>query len=311
MAGADAVQVVSALLHHGPGASRASQARVRALGRRARVRVARPDARQHEPRALPESRGVRARQLRPDPAVLASPDAAVDAPDGFPAAASPSAAAPRRARADIAWKSAQFRRVAAPASRGTRRAPWIGARARRAVRRALHRARLIMIPLKNILVATDFGEASDAALNYGRALARTFGATLHVLHVAENVFTRGIGGEGLRRGRSPTCSGTSRRPRASSSTSCSSTTIRSRCRSQGASCSRRTRPAMAIVDYAEGGRHRPDRDGHARTRRGRAPAHGQRRRARRPDRAVPGADGAVTPSTSSSCPTRSWPSPKA
>ena len=52
-----------------------------------------------------------------------------------------------------------------------------------------------MILLKNVLVATDFGEASDAALNYGRALARMFGATLHVLHVAENVFTRGIGGE--------------------------------------------------------------------------------------------------------------------
>lgn len=52
-----------------------------------------------------------------------------------------------------------------------------------------------MILLKNVLVATDFGEASDAALTYGRALARMFGATLHVLHVAENVFTRGIGGE--------------------------------------------------------------------------------------------------------------------
>jgi nucleotide-binding universal stress UspA family protein len=52
-----------------------------------------------------------------------------------------------------------------------------------------------MIALKNILVATDFGEASDAALVYGRALARTFGARLHVLHVCENIFTRGIGGE--------------------------------------------------------------------------------------------------------------------
>jgi nucleotide-binding universal stress UspA family protein len=52
-----------------------------------------------------------------------------------------------------------------------------------------------MILLKNILVATDFGEASDVALTYGRALARTFEATLHVLHVAENVFTRSIGGD--------------------------------------------------------------------------------------------------------------------
>ena len=47
-----------------------------------------------------------------------------------------------------------------------------------------------MILLKNILVATDFGEASDAALSYGRDLARTYEATLHVVHVAENVLAR-------------------------------------------------------------------------------------------------------------------------
>jgi nucleotide-binding universal stress UspA family protein len=47
-----------------------------------------------------------------------------------------------------------------------------------------------MIVLTNVLVATDFGPASDAALTYGRALARTFGATLHVLHVTENPFMR-------------------------------------------------------------------------------------------------------------------------
>ena len=47
-----------------------------------------------------------------------------------------------------------------------------------------------MILLKKILVATDFGEASDAALNYGRDLARTYGATLHVVHIAENVYAR-------------------------------------------------------------------------------------------------------------------------
>jgi nucleotide-binding universal stress UspA family protein len=47
-----------------------------------------------------------------------------------------------------------------------------------------------MIRLKKILVATDFGEASDAALNYGRDFARTYGATLHVVHIAENVFAR-------------------------------------------------------------------------------------------------------------------------
>jgi nucleotide-binding universal stress UspA family protein len=43
-----------------------------------------------------------------------------------------------------------------------------------------------MITLKNILVATDFGEASEAALAYGRALARNFGARLHVMHVVGN-----------------------------------------------------------------------------------------------------------------------------
>jgi nucleotide-binding universal stress UspA family protein len=47
-----------------------------------------------------------------------------------------------------------------------------------------------MIALRNILVATDFSEASDAALRYGRDFARQFGATLHVLHVVENVMAR-------------------------------------------------------------------------------------------------------------------------
>ena len=43
-----------------------------------------------------------------------------------------------------------------------------------------------MIRLEHILVATDFGEASENALNYGRSLARTFGGRLRVLHVAQN-----------------------------------------------------------------------------------------------------------------------------
>ena len=47
-----------------------------------------------------------------------------------------------------------------------------------------------MIRLQNILVATDFGPAAGAALTYGRALARTFGAQLHLLHVTENSFLR-------------------------------------------------------------------------------------------------------------------------
>lgn len=51
-----------------------------------------------------------------------------------------------------------------------------------------------MIALKNILVATDFGEASEAALAYGRELARTFDSTLHVLNVADDVYVR-LGGD--------------------------------------------------------------------------------------------------------------------
>lgn len=53
-----------------------------------------------------------------------------------------------------------------------------------------------MITLKNVLVAVDFGEASETALAYGRDLARMSGATLHVLHVVENVISSAVGVEG-------------------------------------------------------------------------------------------------------------------
>ena len=52
-----------------------------------------------------------------------------------------------------------------------------------------------MIQSKKILVATDFGYASNAALEYGRAVAQSFGATVAVLHVA-NVISTGIGEAG-------------------------------------------------------------------------------------------------------------------
>lgn len=42
-----------------------------------------------------------------------------------------------------------------------------------------------MLRIKNILVATDFSECSESALNYGREMARRFGARLHVLHTVE------------------------------------------------------------------------------------------------------------------------------
>jgi len=53
-----------------------------------------------------------------------------------------------------------------------------------------------MITLKRILVATDFSEASDAALVYGRELARTFHATLHLVHVGTPVSSVVYGTEG-------------------------------------------------------------------------------------------------------------------
>ena len=43
-----------------------------------------------------------------------------------------------------------------------------------------------MIKINNVLVATDFSDPSESALNYGREFARTFGARLHVLHVIES-----------------------------------------------------------------------------------------------------------------------------
>lgn len=47
-----------------------------------------------------------------------------------------------------------------------------------------------MVALKNILVATDFSEPSGVALAYGRDLARSYHARLHVLHVVEDMMLR-------------------------------------------------------------------------------------------------------------------------
>ncbi len=43
-----------------------------------------------------------------------------------------------------------------------------------------------MIRLQEILVPVDFSTASDSALHYGQAMAETFHARLHVLHVLED-----------------------------------------------------------------------------------------------------------------------------
>jgi nucleotide-binding universal stress UspA family protein len=50
-----------------------------------------------------------------------------------------------------------------------------------------------MIVMKNVLVATDFGEAAEVALVYGRELARTFGAKLHVINVVDDFAARVVG----------------------------------------------------------------------------------------------------------------------
>ena len=49
-----------------------------------------------------------------------------------------------------------------------------------------------MIALKQILVATDFSEPARVAVNYGQDLARAYDATLHVIHVLEEM--RGLYG---------------------------------------------------------------------------------------------------------------------
>jgi len=44
-----------------------------------------------------------------------------------------------------------------------------------------------MLSIKTVLVPTDFSEASETALNYGRAMAEAFGASLHLVHVMEDL----------------------------------------------------------------------------------------------------------------------------
>ena len=53
-----------------------------------------------------------------------------------------------------------------------------------------------MIVMKKILMPTDFSEPSAHALHYAKALAATFHAELHLLHVIENPFVHGWTSEG-------------------------------------------------------------------------------------------------------------------
>jgi nucleotide-binding universal stress UspA family protein len=54
-----------------------------------------------------------------------------------------------------------------------------------------------MIAIKNVLVPTDFSEPAVAAVKYGRMLATQFSATLHVLHVVEDLALKTITAEGF------------------------------------------------------------------------------------------------------------------
>lgn len=48
--------------------------------------------------------------------------------------------------------------------------------------------------ITNILVPTDFSDTSDAALDFARAIAENFGASLHLLHVFEDPLATGAFG---------------------------------------------------------------------------------------------------------------------
>ena len=146
-----------------------------------------------------------------------------------------------------------------------------------------------MILIKHVLVATDFSEPSAAALNYGRELARTFAATLHVLHVADNV-TFQYGVEGY----------STLLPEMQED-------VEAAARKQlDALITEEDRVALhaepvVITAVAQGRRHRPlrqrapdgsHRHGHTWPRRDQSPLDGQCRRARGADRPLSGADGA-------------------
>jgi len=106
-----------------------------------------------------------------------------------------------------------------------------------------------MIALKKILVATDFSEPSNAALAYGRELARSFGAQLVVLHVVEDLVTRSVAGDGVvfldpELQRNVVAAGQAQIDRLMSDED------RTLLRAEGV-CVTSNTPAFAIVDYAK------------------------------------------------------------
>jgi nucleotide-binding universal stress UspA family protein len=50
----------------------------------------------------------------------------------------------------------------------------------------------LVITLKTVLVATDLGNSSQATVDYARSVASAFSATLHVVHVVDDVASRAM-----------------------------------------------------------------------------------------------------------------------
>ena len=147
-----------------------------------------------------------------------------------------------------------------------------------------HEVRNRMLP-KNILVPTDLGEGAEEALDYACELAAQFGATIHLLNVI-SIPALGVPELGV----------------AMTSTVIDSLIAGQQGRARRARATQvregDDRPALlrtgdardVIINAGEGARRRPDRDGDPRPARRRARAARQRRRDRRPQRALPGPD---------------------
>ena len=150
-----------------------------------------------------------------------------------------------------------------------------------------------VIALKSILVATDFSKPADTALRYGKDLARTYAASLHVLNVADDL--------GARIAAAPMAimpdigylqselEEDARRAVAALLTDEDRRVLRAQPVVLTAS-----RPADAILSVRARREGRPHRDRHARADGHGAPGHGQCRGARRARGAVSCADRQVS-----------------
>lgn len=59
------------------------------------------------------------------------------------------------------------------------------------------RERKTMLQFKTIVVPTDFSDQSQVGLNYAIALARQFGSTIHCVHVIDQRYLEGGGGDAI------------------------------------------------------------------------------------------------------------------